>query len=460
MIPPIDALPTELFVDILQHVIDGSSAYTLATCVLVCQRWKQIATPILHRHVVLTYSNISLYSPKDNKSNAQHTRSLTIRIHPSQTLEEYERVCIAHDAAHNATERVLQLWERLQVPVSRILGQFNKLHTFTFVVSDAPPPSSTLRTWFRVPGPTIAGLVDILPDSCVNIVITTTGLDTSTPGFIHLCHSIGRRFSRLKSLYLHIGNVCSAIFGRSTVHRSLKSATNRFANAPLLQSLVLDCTNDWFSNALECRVSENTAIQAHETLNSTLRLMVSQSCFPSAKRIILYDLTNPHDPEDCLLYQTLNKRDFVQNTTLCTPVMAALCKSKQKCFLARPMKGLDIISNRNTIVDIVENAPLHQTTSQERLALVVFDIARRGSPDYTPEEAHILNRASAELRDEMMIAPQIWKNERECDMRLVDAEYREGTTTRVCLKEKTPSGWMRGSQGTLIRVHAIHTLTL
>jgi hypothetical protein len=425
---PIEALPNELLVSIFRYYRNSSPSSTFLHCLLVCQKWKEIILPILYHDICLTNSNIHSYKSRLSKLNAQHIRSITVCIRPMFGFEGLPLPI----AGGGACLETIQLWGRLQFQLPTILKLTNNLHTISLTVSNPRLHSGEIRNSFWIPRPILAVIVDSLPESCVNVEIITKDWDSPDSRPAHFCCSIGKIFRRLKHVHLQLSTICPSILGQATgLLNNAVLPSDRLTEAPFLKSIVLNCLTTFGSNNVkQC----GTQVDSREGLTRALHSMFSQGDLPTAKRISIID---SQPPEHWCGYRPLYRRDILRNETLSIPC-AYLGYSY---FLARFLEGPDIISDIHTIISLAEGRPFIETVSGYRLPDDALDVATERSNSYIAKPMPSLSKEECKLKGLMenkrRVAATLWEHEETSGLRLLNAEYSEGTTTVTPIRQKS-----------------------
>lgn len=139
-----DSLSEDVSLLILQWVHKRPSSRDLRNCLLVCQRWCDLAIPILYHDVVLRNTNISSFATGVRLPNASSVRSLTIHLDAEVPLKPLDQA--ADPAAfvedvelmkRNGSAETQPLWQRLR-DLAPILGGMTNLTTFSIRVVSKP----------------------------------------------------------------------------------------------------------------------------------------------------------------------------------------------------------------------------------------------------------------------------------------------------------------------------------
>ena len=223
-------LPIEIIEDIFLHVKAAANAAALARCVLCCKVWRDIVQPILCSHVVITCSNIEPFVNSFRTVYSPMTESVTTTMIPVYPAN----LTVLWKTAGLEKEKLRALLGQ----TSGILPSMVNIRTFSLTVSSGTIPP------FRIPGSTVASIVQSLPEKCANLELVIQGLDYEKSGTTttHICDYIRDMIPRLCHLRLRLRDLCPAFLGTGFD----PSSSEYFHNflpvlAPNLETLVINC---------------------------------------------------------------------------------------------------------------------------------------------------------------------------------------------------------------------------
>ncbi|KAF2092657.1 hypothetical protein NA57DRAFT_82025 [Rhizodiscina lignyota] len=218
----IAGLPEEILLDILLFIRHTADQWTFSNCSLTCRRWYRICFPILYSDVVLQSGTCSMEpyesAPKRDKeklgirvgaftsaldTRMELIRSLTLRTASCNIDWPKWRPRIRLDRRRSERDHWFP-------NLCRTLPHLPNLTTFSLKVGDC----GQRVLW--TPHSRIIEVLDILPESVVNLEVDTMGADFATAGPSHIpshiCPSISKAIPRLRVLRIRLRFLCTDLF--------------------------------------------------------------------------------------------------------------------------------------------------------------------------------------------------------------------------------------------------------
>lgn len=218
----ISGLPEEILLDILLFVRYSGDQWTFANCAVCCRRWFRICFPILYSDVVLHSGSFDLelaeITARKDKEKLRHrvgafastlntraelVRSLTLRSGNCNIDWPKWRPFISLQRRRSERDHWFP-------NLCRTLPQLTNLTTFSLKIGDI----GQRVLW--TPHSRVIEILDILPESVVNLEVDTMGADFATAGpsqmASHVCPSISRTLPRLRILRLRLRFLCTDLF--------------------------------------------------------------------------------------------------------------------------------------------------------------------------------------------------------------------------------------------------------
>jgi F-box-like len=374
---PIGRLSNELLSSILLQFKLGSSAPSLLPCLLCCKAWYSVALPLLYHDVRLTNPNLEPFLKYFSVSASSLVRSLTLYLddiqpelqadapHPYAFVEDED------DMQRSGSQGSKRLWGHLRDVATKVAKMVG-LVTFSLYTSHKPR-----NVGFWLPRPTIAAIVEALPESCVNLEIDTRGRDTSPSGSVHLCAAVRATLPRLRNLRLRLDTMCPAMFGDDF---DPNDPAKFFSNyRPLatssLQTVLVNCAagSMFSSRASICGPSQESLYNEFEDRNprayfamvDSLRLGVERHCYPAAKRICVIQALE-HDSSEATFYPTLVRRDILANQTSALPFKNNM-GSERDNYIVRMLEGEEILTDAWVVDAVIEDQFWGETIDGYRL---------------------------------------------------------------------------------------------
>ncbi|KAK2799265.1 hypothetical protein FQN50_008541 [Emmonsiellopsis sp. PD_5] len=186
----INILPAEILVEIFNY----GSAGTLKNCVSVNRRWHSLALPGLYANIVLRNSNIYSFLKLFNAVHIPLVHSITVTLHST--------ICAAirkQDENIDYTDPIAEL-------SSTLLPQLTKLSTFSLFCR-----CNDCEVFIKPRE--LAGLINALPTTCVNLEMDLKQIENLTTGEQHVCEDIRRILPRMEHVRIRLPRVCSELFG-------------------------------------------------------------------------------------------------------------------------------------------------------------------------------------------------------------------------------------------------------
>ena len=428
----IDTIPTEVFSEILS-LVKLASVFSLRNCLLVSKSWCFRGRPLLYGNVVLTRPrNVENFCKELTKNTGSYVKSLTIQLGTAD-------------------------WDdaNLLLSINLLPGAFCKLGNLSTFSLFVPPAK---RYGIDIHRAVLVSLVDALPASCVNLEIDTQGRDAMpVAGETHLCDRLRRVMPRMQHVRLRLRYMCSALLGDGPPlplrqSDSISEGTESFTpiSLPKMRTLLLNCRvsgggRDTRCDSLfgvELPISERAKQTAWNSLTQALEQLVQcENSHQQAAKLYVVDFLT-RDTDDKRDYSTFLCAEMTTKVTIAVPCrMVAI--GVQEPYLLRTLDGRELLSTLIGFEPLMEGEIWKTVAGGARLPA---ELARKLASFPTEKEALRIRTVGEWKLQYPRKSCQLWSNERTADMRLLEAEKREGAEaylSRHLVVEKTPPGFVR-----------------
>ncbi|KAI0882618.1 uncharacterized protein GGS22DRAFT_169895 [Annulohypoxylon maeteangense] len=412
------SLSSELLIEIFFWVKSSfPGASNLLPCLTVCRQWYEIVVPVLYRHIVLNTDNVELFASRFNLQHASYVRSLTLR--PTQpTLSSYDLSSII---AANA-----ELGRRL-LRLEPLLGSLDRLLSFSLHVPAIVPE----RCRFKISARSIIGLVNSIPQSCVNIEIDSGGYDRNIIAGgeeAHVCECLRLLLPRMNHVRIHLSLVCPALVGVMATPYQYEMDSLTPAKFPHLRSFLINCSEKNTSNSICLPAkTKDTPLYRHSihpwpAMTSALQRFVdTPDCCP-ASALIRIHTTAGKDMANLGIHNTMVVCDINSHTTHAFPIVE-ISPHRRFGWLVRFDDSEGIITTSRGLVDVAEGQLWKTLMGGARLPSPIADSEAQGILEVPIVEEAVWRAKNPE------IDCALWNNEALVGRKLLHAEIRkEGKT--------------------------------
>lgn len=468
-----DSLSNDILSLILTKVKSGDSgSIDILACLRVNKTWHRLASPILHRHVVL-----------DNSRMIPLHHSFRLDYGPQvQTLT----LLVSSEGRHLVDGNPKPLPEldakiRLVIP---LLRRLDSLDSFSLSLEG--------REECIIERGTVVDIIDALPESCTNLELDTQGQDQQHgEGSAHLCKSLRRLMPRMHHVRIRVASVCPALLGMGELsnHHDLSQqsplidstpetaspARTPFkpVDLPNIRSLVIYCALP-HSGKMACCGRASRSHQTEYTGPSWVPITTAMEQLPVAFRppprgasILAVNATrqiSEADFEDPAAWQAIVVARPMERTSQAVP-HRAIWSSADSVFVRLP-DGRDMVTTLGNAVLIAEGETWCGTLGGgARVPRTILEADAGADGEWRASFAVGLVRAplsplmtAAQWREEFpRRTSQLFRNEAMVGQRLLEVETRQGEGRYLAVDpvaERTPQGYARNFLGALRKVEA------
>lgn len=441
--PPINDLPQELLIVILERVRNTTSPLSFVSCLLCCRRWYDLGLPLICDVILLKRSNLETFLTRFPPVNCILITSLTISIKPESPASDSAGRYV-EDEEHmkrNGSPETKTLWGQLQ-NLATMIGKMTNLSFLSFVVTSENP--WTVGFW--IPRPIIASMIGNLSRSCVGLEIDTRGNDFSELGSVHLCDKIRDVLPHLRHFRVRLSTLCSAMFCASF---NANDATEDHSKAPSLKSVIINCVPQslgYGGSARRCGFLEmhpyyrsfHDIFEARGSLATTLRDLVVRGSYPEIERLWLVDMQY-HDNDDPTVYAAYNRRDILLNKTWAIPFRNIL-GVERNAVLTRTPEVNEVVSFQWVVEELAEAQTWKETLSGCRMPAATIATVYPQREDCWEKPLPMESVEAFQIRHPGKSC-RLWVNEKKTGLRLLHAFERQGLVDQTPVRQITPSGW-------------------
>ncbi|KAL1858933.1 hypothetical protein Daus18300_009803 [Diaporthe australafricana] len=446
-----DVLSGELLLAILLELKSISPNKDFFSCLLVCKKWTQTATPLLYGNIALVGSRaVGLFARCFQPSlYGEHVRSVTLK---------FER-----DDAEGDNTKELRL-------VASILPQLGNLSSLSLHTRANPASPDALIS-----------LLEALPVSCTSLELDTYHDDVYGLGGniqpAHLCDSLRAILPRMHHARIRTGIMCGAMFGEGNLPDEAapcgRPGSKPFVpiHLPHMRSLLVVCARQ--SLLFRCgAVSTNHMNILWADLSGSAWLSVTTALeqlvqTPGAVRqagdasICAVGITD-YDQDDMVTWKAIVRADVVAKVSWAVPYRMVWHSGIPGSWVVRLPDGRELMTTLQNIEQLAEGEEWVSVSGGVRLPRSVMEDKRAGRPSFAvgcvPEPMPLLKTAEQWRQDNPKKMTYVWRNEAITGEKLVEAEKRMGRDEYLSLQpvlERTPVGWCRGYRNeSLERVQA------
>ncbi|KAF1813925.1 hypothetical protein P152DRAFT_298195 [Eremomyces bilateralis CBS 781.70] len=210
----INHLPTELLLQIFNHLRSSSARGSLLNCMCVSRQWNELCLPILHNHVVVA---IPCQAPDRYHPQMETLAASGGRIDWSERIASFTVLLDPCSEAYappppTFAERV----RRIPSGVKKDHEGFEQAAAALTRMKNITTLSiKTRSTGVQIPWCPQEGIfktISATPSTVVNLEIDTLSADTLSTRHIHLCNALAPLLPQLKLLRLRIRFLCDDLF--------------------------------------------------------------------------------------------------------------------------------------------------------------------------------------------------------------------------------------------------------
>ena len=420
-----DQLPEDLLFMVLQHAQNTPEQRSFANFLLTCRRGYNIGLPMFCNAIALHDNNLEAFLTGFPSRNLHLVRFLTVELTD----------CTYVFLDYLARQRQHRRLQRLAV----VLTQMVNLSTFSFIYNDRTCPNPRQE---QIPGYIIAGLVDGLPMSCVNLEIDTHGLDDFEPLAAHLCDSLRHVLPRLQHLRLRMGWICPAIFVTGgTTETFVTGLRDPGELRPVVASSLKTVVMNYRIGLWNSRCcGDFDRHSAYVPFLEILPEMAALGAFPAIER--LWIVYKPHIQFMAPQYISYKRCDVIQNQTWAIPFISATCpnvaQNRNVCLIRTP-EGREVLTHDDYLEQFIEGETW--VTIPNGCSVPAAAIGTRGLISSNPLPVVDLAPYQPFFDQCTCNFHLLWRNERITGRQLMSAILREDPLDESPVLIICPQGW-------------------
>ncbi|KAF2181617.1 hypothetical protein K469DRAFT_670666 [Zopfia rhizophila CBS 207.26] len=422
----INELPSEILLDIFEHLRNSSSNGLLAKAMLCCRIWHRLIASVLYSHVAV-----------DSKLHSDSVSSrFTKQFSYGFLVKSFSlRICQVHLLGFNIASP--EAYERL-CEIRDIFPRLENLYSFSLSLEEQAGQG------FFIPKAAVVQIIDSLPRAVVKLNLDIGSLDNTSQS--HVCYSVSQVIPRLHCLRLRLSHICPVLFSclENPAQWSRSHDCNvhevEFPQATFISELRyavirLDTRPDSVhgTNSRLCHSGIDT-MQAVDLATSLQRLHNS-GAFPFLRRFAVIDRVDATKSIQNDHWNVFKIRDIIGNATITFPWCPR--GGSSSLFMIRDMRGRDWFGTFNDVANSVDGPLSWAETGARSRTLRPGSLNLDGIWNLNTDE--LFSRQA--VMDRFGVAFRLWKHEDATGMSLLHVRTASGFVDTEAVSEELPAGW-------------------